>query len=425
MKACSRLSLVVVFALAATADLAYGDQPPNVVESDNSGNTAMGHDALLNLDGGHNNTAAGYAALILNTIGDYNTAIGPDVLRSNVTASFNTGIGFGSLGFNTNGEMNTATGVHALSVNTEGNENTAAGVYALYSNTTGSNNSATGKSALFSNTTGGNNTAYGHLALESNTTGNGNAAQGKNALNRNTTGQRNVAVGNDAMVNNTTGRNNTAIGYRAGRNLTTGSDNIAISNVGVAGESHTMRLGTQGSAVVGSGVTRTFVAGIQGVTTGLAGSAVFVDANGQLGTISSSRRFKEDIQPMGNVSERLIALRPVTFHYKQANVDGSKPLQFGLLAEDVAEAFPELVIYGNDGKPETVSYHLLATLLLNEYQKDHQALLEERRLIEAQAVRIDSLERQSAELAQLRKVVAAMAEQIDTLSRARMVAAAR
>jgi hypothetical protein len=249
---------------------------------------------------------------------------------------------------------------------------------------------------------------------------------GYSALFKNRTGIRNSAVGNNALLNNTTGRYNTAIGYGAGQRVTTGSDNIAIANPGVTGDAQTMRLGKQGSAgTVGSGITRTFVAGVNGVTTGLAGSAVMVDANGQLGTISSSQRYKEDIRPMGSVSARLFALRPVTFRYKQANVDGSKPLQFGLLAEDVAEAFPELVIYGNDGKAETVSYHLLATLLLNELQKDHQALLEERRHIEAQAVRIDSLERQSAELAQLRKVVAAMAEQIDTLSRARMVAAAR
>ena len=136
-----------------------------------------------------------------------------------------------------------------------------------------------------------------------------------------------------------------------------------------------------------------------------------VDANGQLGTISSSRRYKEDIQSMGSVSERVMALRPVTFHYKQPTNDGSKPVQFGLIAEEVAETFPELVVYDEQGKPETVSYHLLATLLLNEFQK--------------QQSRVTELEQQSEELAQLRKQVAMMAEIIDRLDHAKMVAATR
>ena len=121
------------------------------------------------------------------------------------------------------------------------------------------------------------------------------------------------------------------------------------------------------------------------MTTGsTAAAAVFIDPNGQLGTIKSSRDVKEEILPMGNVSDRLLALRPVTFRYKQADDDGSKPIQFGLIAEEVAESFPELVVYDANGKPETVSYHLLATLLLNEFQE--------------QAVRITALEAQSAEL---------------------------
>jgi hypothetical protein len=305
--------------------------------------------------------------------------------------------------------MNTASGLHALSVNTEGNENTATGVYALYSNTTGSNNSASGQSALYSNTTGSHNAALGYSALF-----------------KNRTGIRNSAVGNNALLNNTTGRYNTAIGFGAGQRVTTGSDNIAIANPGVTGDSQTMRLGKQGSpGTVGSGITRTFVAGINGVTTGLAGSAVMVDANGQLGTISSSRRYKEDIQPMGSVSEALFELRPVTFRYKQPREDGSKPLQYGLVAEEVAEAFPELVIYGEDGRPETVSYHLLATILLNEYQRDHQVLLEERRLAQLQSTRIAELEKQSEELARLREQVGVMATVIARLERAQVVATTR
>ena len=104
--------------------------------------------------------------------------------------------------------------------------------------------------------------------------------------------------------------------------------------------------------------------------TGLAtAKTVFIDGNGQLGTLKSSARFKEDIQPMRSVSERLLSLRPVTFRYKEHEEDGSQPIQYGLIAEEVAEVFPELVVYGEDGKPETVSYHLLLSLLLNEFRR--------------------------------------------------------
>jgi hypothetical protein len=146
--------------------------------------------------------------------------------------------------------------------------------------------------------------------------------------------------------------------------------------------------------------------------------AVLIDANGQLGTINSSRRFKEDIEPMGSVSERLFALRPVTFRYKQAFEDGSKPVQYGLVAEEVAEVFPELVVNDKDGKPETVSYHVLATLLLNELQKEHTMLV-------AQAARIAALEQQTRVVAALEQQVAAMAQVIGQTDKAPVAVAKR
>jgi hypothetical protein len=118
---------------------------------------------------------------------------------------------------------------------------------------------------------------------------------------------------------------------------------------------------------------------------------------------------------MGDVSERLLALRPVTFRYKQPFDDGQQPIQFGLIAEVVAEEFPELVVFNVDGTPETVRYHLFATLLLNEFQKEH-------RVTQAQATRITALEQQSVELAQLKQEVAMMAEVLDKLGHAGMVA---
>ena len=169
------------------------------------------------------------------------------------------------------------------------------------------------------------------------------------------------------MLLNTTGSNNIAVGRSSGLNLTTGNDNIDIGNPGVAAESATIRIGTSGTQ------TKAFIAGIRGVTTGGAGAiAVLVDANGQLGTVSSSRRYKEDITDMGEASARIAALRPVTFRYNKPYDNGEKPIQFGLIAEEVADVFPELAVFNDEGLPETVKYHDLVPMLLNEFLKEHQ-----------------------------------------------------
>ncbi len=176
-------------------------------------------------------------------------------------------------------------------------------------------------------------------------------------------GGGNTALGSQALTN-TTGGGNIGIGNFGGYNLTTGGDNIDIGHQGVAGESGTIRIGTPPNH------TKAFVAGIRGVTTGVANAInVVIDSNGQLGTISSSRRYKEDIADMGEASERLRALRPVTFRYKTPYADGGKPIQYGLIAEEVAEVFPELAVRNAEGQPETVKYQDLTPLLLNEVQK--------------------------------------------------------
>ena len=148
----------------------------------------------------------------------------------------------------------------------------------------------------------------------------------------------------------------------AGNNLTTGDSNIAIGNRGVAGESNTIRIGAADAH------TRAFVAGIFGVTVA-GGSMLFVNSDGQLGTVSSSRRVKEDIRDMGGTTSRLLELRPVIFRYKQEVQSGERPLEYGLIAEEVAEIFPELVVYDEEGQPFTVKYHVLSSMLLNELQK--------------------------------------------------------
>ncbi len=100
---------------------------------------------------------------------------------------------------------------------------------------------------------------------------------------------------------------------------------------------------------------------------------MLIDSAGQLGTISSSRRFKEEIADMGELTDRLLELRPVVFRYKPGVQEGERPLEYGLIAEEVAEVFPELVVY-DEGKPFTVKYHLLSAMLLNELKKTRAAL---------------------------------------------------
>ena len=102
------------------------------------------------------------------------------------------------------------------------------------------------------------------------------------------------------------------------------------------------------------------------------GVEVYIDSNGQLGTVTSSRRFKKDIHDMGSVTDRLMQLRPVTFRYKEAAENGAHPVQYGLIAEEVAKVYPELVQYDKAGKPFTIYYHLLTPMLLNELQKAHR-----------------------------------------------------
>jgi hypothetical protein len=281
-------------------------------------------------------------------------------------------VGTGALDLNTSGNWNTGLGRDALGANTTGSYNTASGYRALSSNTTGFRNTASGYGALFYNTTGFRNTASGYRALVSNTTGYGNTASGDRALVSNTTGSRNVALG-----------------YLAGLYATTGNDNIFIRNSGVAGDSGKIRIGTQ------SVQTETFIAGISGNTV-TGGVTVLANASGELGTIASSRRFKEDIAAVGETSERLLALRPVAFRYKQEVTGGEQPQEYGLIAEEVAEVFPELVVYDRQGRPETVRYHLLVPLLLAELQREEAALRQVQEQGRALLARLGALERERA-----------------------------
>jgi Chaperone of endosialidase len=232
-------------------------------------------------------------------------------------------------------------------------------------------NTAEGTEALNSLTTGVANTAHGFQALFDDSTGTGNTATGSRALFNNTVGVGNTAVGASALEHNT-GTANIGLGVNAGLNLTTGDQNIDIGNIGVAGESQTIRIGKQRAH------TRAFVAGIFGTT--VAGSGVFVNSSGQLGMAPSSKRFKDEIKPMEKASEAILALKPVTFRYKK-ELDPEGIPQFGLVAEEVEKINPNLIVRDPDGKAYTVRYEAVNAMLLNEFLKEHRKVEEQEKTI--------------------------------------------
>jgi hypothetical protein len=353
-------------------------------------NAAFGDSALGHNTTGGSNSAFGDSALEFNTTGVSNSAFGANALIANTTGVFNSAFGDSALKFNTTGASNSAFGASALIANTTGGSNAAFGDSALKDNTTGAKNDAFGASALTANSTGANNAAFGDSALKSNTMGAFNAAFGFQTLFANTTGASNSAFGDGALSGLTIGDFNIAIGNGAGVSLTSGSANIYIGNLGVGTESNTIRIGDPVAA------TSTFIAGIFG-TIDAGGTSVFVNSSGQLGTFASSRRFKQEIVDMAGESDLLMKLRPVAFYYKP-QYDDTHTRQYGLVAEEVAQVSPELVVFDKDGVPQTVRYHFVNAMLLNEVQKQRQLVEYQRKLNEAQQ---GTIARQQAEIQDL------------------------
>jgi trimeric autotransporter adhesin len=305
-----------------------------------------------------------------------NTAEGDDALFSLNTGTDNTAIGFNALFGNTSGTGNTAIGSQALVSNTAGSSNTACGVRALEKND------------------GGANTATGIDSLSNNTSGIGNTAVGAGSLASNTTGEENIAIGDDALVANITGSENIAIGFKAGLSVTSGSNNIDIGNHGHHGDSQTIRIGTNRTH------TNTYVAGISGVSVP-EGVGVIIDTKGHLGTIVSSERYKDSIKPMDKASEAILALQPVTFHYKH-ELDPEGIPQFGLMAEDVEKVNPDLVARDEQGKPYTVRYEAVNAMLLNEFLKEHKKVKElEAKLAKQEKDFTARLQKQDAKIQQV------------------------
>lgn len=388
------------------------------------GNTAVGSGALAQNQTGSANTAVGNQALYGSFAGFSNTATGFQALFSDSNGNYNTADGDGALGGNTFGNNNTATGSSALSGNTNGNYNTADGANALVGNGSiynpGSYNTASGANALSRNTTGNTNTASGSSALFSNVGGTGNTASGYSALLSNIVGNYNTASGYLAL-NRSKGSSNIGVGFKAGSNIVAGSNNIEIGSAGPTDESNTIRIGN--NTIQKS----TYIAGIS--ATRVTGSVVEVTSSGQLGIPVSSARYKRDIHNIGNASDDLMRLRPVMFRYKD---DPSGTLQYGLVAEEVARVYPELVIRDTGGKLMSVRYLEFTALLLNELQK--QAMRTERlaqlaekkdRQIAAQQREIDALKQNDGRIGDLTDRLAALARQPQTGSSERHRSLAR
>jgi hypothetical protein len=164
-----------------------------------------------------------------------------------------------------------------------------------------------------------------------------------------------------------------AVGYQAGQNLTGGSGNVCIGQgvLGVAGESNVTRIRNVYSSVA-------------------SGRAVYVNSDNQIGTLSSSRRYKEEIKPMDKASQPILALKPVTFRYKK-EIDPAQALSFGLIAEEVEKIDPDLVTRDAEGKPETVRYEAVNGMLLNEFLKQHRTVEEQQAAIKQLKIEMQSL----------------------------------
>ena len=377
-------------------------------------NTRDGFNALVSLTTGTFNSAFGFGALRFDTTGGSNTALGAQALLSNTTGGYNTAIGENALIFNTSGSQNMALGQGALAGNLHGDANTAMGFQALNANTT-TGNVAVGFQALFSNTTGGTfvpadglgpNTAIGNVAAASNLTGSNinaigfaallsndgvppqgsfNNAHGDFALSSNTTGRQNNAFGDQALSTNITGNFNTAIGDFAGSaitrnwNIDIGKDVVGIG--GAMGDNFVTRIGISDEITPDPHrQVACFIGGIYGRTIGPTPLQVGIGADGKLGTTPSSKRFKHDIKAMDKASDAILALKPVTFHYKG---DSTNTPEFGLIAEDVEKVNPALVVRVR-GKIYSVRYDAVNAMLLNEFLKEHQTVQELKSIVAKQ-----------------------------------------
>ena len=375
--------MIALTCFSVLAPKAFGVTPPTDGCYPNY-TTAEGCSALNALTSGAGNTGLGWYALYGNTTGNFNTGVGAGALVLN-NGNSNTATGAAALLLNTSGAQNTAVGTDAMVYNDTGSGNTAVGAFSFFSNTTGFQNNAFGVRALYNHVTGSFNNAFGGLALDSDTSGTSNNAFGDGSLGSNISGSNNTAVG-DLALNSSNGDYNTALGSGAGTDPGIVSNNIYIGDSGFPGDTNVISIG--GIPASGTNYENTYIGGIYGAT--VQDRAVYVSSDGHLGTLMSSRRYKEEIKPMEKASEALFELKPVTFRYKQ-QIDPSHKLSYGLIAEEVAKISSDLVSPDKEGKPQAVRYEAVNAMLLNEFLKEHTKVQELESRLAQQEEQIESL----------------------------------
>lgn len=345
-----------------------------------SSNFGGGVAAAQALTSGANNVLIGNSAGVAITTGSNNLALSGNALQQLVTGSSNVSIGQGS-GFN-------YTGAESNNINIGSSAGLVGELGVIRIVNSGSNNTNNvfigqqAGNAGYTLATAVSNTFVGTGVGRLITVATGNSGYGTNSLAALTSGIQNSAYGSQSLGVLTTGTSNTGIGYLTG-GITTGSknifigqssggalaaaesDNVFLDNVGIIGDNKTIRIGRQ--EIDATKQTKCFIAGIRGITTLINDAVpVLIDSSGQLGVTSSSARYKNNINDMGPRSDDIMKLRPRTFNYIN---DSSEFEQFGLIAEEVHEIFPRLVVYDNLNRPETVRYNDLVPLMLNEIQK--------------------------------------------------------
>jgi hypothetical protein len=369
--------------------------------SGGTGNVAVGFGALKADSTGQNNVAVGFQSLASNTSGSDNVAVGASALKTSTSTNGVTVVGEFALAGASAPTYSTVAGALADQTGTAAAV-TAMGASALVNLTTGSFNTALGALAGMKTTSGQENTYVGSLAGAAIVTDGGNTAAGAGALGGgfNFSGSGNTAFGSGALASLNSGSFNVAIGEGAGNSVAVGSDNIylGMGATGQGSESATIRVGNPGNA------STTFIAGIAGATSA-GGVPVFISTTGQLGVMGSSIRYKEDVRDMGDDSDVILHLRPVTFRYKpQYDPEGGQ--QYGLIAEEVEKVAPQLVGYDREGKADSVQYNLVNAMMLNELQKLDRSN-------QAQAVSLARLQSESSPLAALN----ALAARLDKIER--------
>lgn len=336
------------FSLTGTYDTGLGYGTLNALTSGGR-NTAVGGNSGNSINSGADNTCMGYISGSTIAGGGQNTCIGSTAGNSISSGSTNT-----CIGYNAGATVGSA------------NDNTFVGNYAGQQ-ATGADNVAVGSQAMngYQAAAGAaaKNTVIGFAGGYRISTGTDNTIMGYNVAPFITTGTYNTAIGDSALSSLSTGSYNTCLGYNSGNGYATGTEasNICIGAAGTSGESHVLRIGTAGS---GNGqVSTCYIAGISGVT--VTGTAVLCSSSGQLGTIASSIRYKENINPIKDEIS-VINLSVKSFNYKD---DPSKSTHYGLIAEEVDADFPYLCFYDDQGRPESVKYHELCVFLLAEVQR--------------------------------------------------------